>query len=306
MTVGFVRSNPAAMRNPTAWTYASMAGTRARSSARRSAAGVSPLSSAAASGSARSASMAGVISGLSTPDTGDQPSKTAKIGTGSRRVHVAAWSTKSPTGTERGTVECVVLLPHPRHVIDAPVEVSAELLVVEGGQVDGRELAVLRDRARLRLIVPVLQGAPPDAFSERGVGQASTPADLGADLFRRLRTVGPGEVEGHGLRVGKSVDEREPHAVDQHAVGRERGGEAPGEPLRVQLLQQRCHRCGQCARSCIHVPGPGASQASPFMPPPPPGRAGRTPRPECTVALGTVAAPSRALVRRPTAACLRP
>ena len=97
--VGLVRSKPEASRNPEPCMYSSSAGMRARSSAIRSSAGASPVSRACDAGSAFTASITGASSGGTMPDTGDQPSKTANIGTGSCPVHCMAWRMKSPTGS---------------------------------------------------------------------------------------------------------------------------------------------------------------------------------------------------------------
>ena len=154
----------------------------------------------------------------------------------------------------RHRVEAVMLIRHVGQPLDALVELIAQALVVECGQIDVGQLTVARDRCRLELVVPTLQHVPPDPLFERRCRNAGATADLGAELLGRFRAVRPRHVERDGLHVHEPVDVHHVHRVEQRAPPRQRLCEPAAHPRRIRRLHQRRHRRRQVG-TVLH-PGP--------------------------------------------------
>ena len=154
----------------------------------------------------------------------------------------------------RHRVEAVMLIRHVGQPLDALVELIAQALVVECGQIDVGQRTVAQDRCRLELVVPTFQHVPPDPLLEGRCRDAGATADLGPELLGRFRAVRSRHVERDGLHVHEPVDVHHVHRVEQRAPPRQRLCEPAAHPRRIRRLRQRRHRRRQ-VRAVLH-PGP--------------------------------------------------
>jgi hypothetical protein len=239
MTVGFVRSNPAAMRNPTR-TYAPTAGAPAPAvgaSRRRPVTVQSAQRVLIQMQRDRWRGFRVEHARCRRPAVEHREDRDRVSLSPSRGMqHEVA------DRHQRGTVVGVVLLPHRRHVIHALVKVSSQLLVAEGREVDRRQVAMLRDRARLRLFVPMPQGVAPDPLANAA---SANPVRRSPPSPGSLGPSGP-KRRTHRLRGGNPL-------TNASRTCREHGARR-GEARRVPRYSPAATESPRACPSCIHGP----------------------------------------------------